>query len=217
MNQNDFDEWLVSAAAELRVPPQTPRDAIWEGIQSMRRADELQSRRGRSRLMRWIGWGVGIAALLLVGIGLGGYSIGVDAGQQMAAVRAPAPARAAPSAMAYRMVTAQHLSQAEALLTLTRSAGEARDLDQQTIVWAKDLLSTTRLLLDSPGADDPRLRALLQDLELVLAEITQLRSGAGSNGEADEELNLVKKSMEHVDVLPRLRTAIPAGAVTVAS
>ena len=34
---------------------------------------------------------------------------------------------------------------------------------------------------------------------------------------ADEELNLVKKSIEHVDVLPRLRTAIPAGAAAAAS
>lgn len=205
MNQSEFDEWLIETAAEVRVPPETPREAIWAGIQAERGEDELQRRRGRRR-PRWIEWGVGIAALLLIGIGLGRYSVRPDP-----AAPAPVAASEGGASTAYRVVTAQHLSQAEALLTLTRSASGADDLDGQTIAWAKDLLSTTRLLLDSPDGDDPRLRALLQDLELVLAEITQLRSAPGQ-GAADEELNLVKKSIEHVDVLPRLRTAIPAGA-----
>ena len=214
MNQNEFDEWLSEAAAEVRTPPETPREEIWASIQSARGENDLQRRRDRRRRMRWIEWGVGIAALLLIGIGLGRYSVRPNAATPAVT---PAVASAERSSNAYRLVTAQHLSQAEALLTLTRSASEAGDLDDQTIAWAKDLLSTTRLLLDSPDGDDPRLRALLQDLELVLAEITQLHSVAGAPGAADEELNLVKKSIEHVDVLPRLRTAIPAGAVAAAS
>lgn len=211
MNQSEFDEWLSEAAAEVRVPPETPREEIWAGIQAARGEDELLRRRDRRRL-RWMEWGVGIAALLLIGIGLGRYSVRPEP-----AAPAPEAASSEGSSTAYRLVTAQHLSQAEALLTLTRSASEADDLDAQTIAWAKDLLSTTRLLLDSPDGNDPRLRALLQDLELVLAEITQLRSAPASGAAADEELNLVKKSIEHVDVLPRLRTAIPAGAVAAAS
>jgi hypothetical protein len=211
VNQSEFDEWLIETAADVRVPPETPREEIWAGLQAARGEDELQRRRGRRRL-RWIEWGVGIAALLLIGIGLGRYSV-----RPNPAALAPVAANPEGASTAYRVVTAQHLSQAEALLTLTRRASEADDLDAQTIAWAKDLLSTTRLLLDSPDGNDPRLRALLQDLELVLAEITQLRSAPSSGAAADEELNLVKKSIEHVDVLPRLRTAIPAGAVAAAS
>jgi hypothetical protein len=216
VNEREFDDWLIEAAAEVREPPATPRDEIWEGISAAREGDELMKRRDRMRSVRGLGWGIGIAALLMVGVGLGRYSTEISQNGGLAA--GPDPVRSEqPSATAYRVVTAQHLTQAEALLTYTRGATDAAELDQQTIAWAKDLLSTTRLLLDSPGARDPRLRALLQDLELVLAEITQLRSGAGAQGEANEELNLVKKSMEHIDVLPRLRTAIPAGAAMSAS
>ena len=39
---------------------------------------------------------------------------------------------------------------------------------------ARSLLGTNRLLLDSPVATDPRMRQLLEDLELVLAQIAQL-------------------------------------------
>jgi hypothetical protein len=216
VNESDFDEWLIEAAAEIREPPPTPRDDIWEGIRSAREGDELMKRRGRLRRVRGLGWGIGIAALLMVGVGLGRYSTAISPSGAVAAGPDPTSTEQ-PSATAYRLVTARHLTQAEALLTYTRGATDAAELDQQTIAWAKDLLSTTRLLLDSPGARDPRLRALLQDLELVLAEITQLRSGVGAQGEANEELNLVKKSMEHIDVLPRLRTAIPAGAAMSAS
>lgn len=216
MNEREFDEWLIEAAAEVREPPPTPREEIWEGIRAARETDELMKRWARMRRVRGVGWGIGIAALLMVGVGLGRYSTAISRSGTVAAEPLPAM-DAQPSAAAYRLVTAQHLTQAEALLTYTRGATDAAELDQQTIARAKDLLSTTRLLLDSPGARDPRLRALLQDLELVLAEITQLRSGAGAQGEANEELNLVKKSMEHIDVLPRLRTAIPAGAALSAS
>lgn len=216
MNHEELDEWLRETAAEVRVPPPVPREAIWAAIQADREADELRRRRIRFRFVRRVGWGAGIAALLLVGVGLGRYSIGTDLDQGAGSALSVAAADG-PGDSAYRLVTARHLSQAEALLTLTRSASEASDLDRQTVVWAKDLLTTTRLLLDSPGGADPRLRSLLQDLELVLAEISQLPGGSASPAQADEELMLLKKSMDHAGVLPRIRTAIPAGAVQVAS
>jgi hypothetical protein len=41
-------------------------------------------------------------------------------------------------------------------------------------VWARDLLTTTRLLLDSPAGADPARRELLETLELVLVQIARL-------------------------------------------
>ena len=51
----------------------------------------------------------------------------------------------------------------------------SNDVDSLPVAAARQLLATNRLLLDSPVAD-ARLRPLLLDLELVLAEITQLGS-----------------------------------------
>jgi hypothetical protein len=68
---------------------------------------------------------------------------------------------------------------------------------------AHDLLLTTRLLLDSPAAADPRFRALLEDLELVLAQVVRLQSE-----QRRDELDLIRQALEQRDVLLRLRTAV---------
>jgi hypothetical protein len=72
---------------------------------------------------------------------------------------------------------------------------------------ARELLATNRLLLDSPAAQDRRMRLLLQDLELVLAEIAQLTPDAPSG---DREL--IREGIERGGVLTRLRTVVPPGA-----
>ena len=71
---------------------------------------------------------------------------------------------------------------------------------------ARELLATNRLLLDSPAARDRRTRLLLEDLELVLAEIAQLTPQATAG---DREL--IREGMERGGVLSRLRTVVPAG------
>jgi hypothetical protein len=82
-------------------------------------------------------------------------------------------------------------------------------VDPQVTSWAGDLLGTTRLLLDSPGASDPRLRKLLGDLEMVLTQITQLDAEKGSR---KDELQLIDQSLRSHDVMTRIRGATPASA-----
>ena len=109
---------------------------------------------------------------------------------------------------AYQITTIQHLSDAEALLTSFRSRPTAdRQMDAQLGVWARRLLSNTRLLLDSPVANDPQRRPLLEDLELVLVQIVQL-----SPGSTPQDREMIEKSLQQDHVMTRLRTAIPAGA-----
>jgi hypothetical protein len=67
------------------------------------------------------------------------------------------------------------------------------------------LLATNRLLLDSPAARDRRMRLLLQDLELVLAEVAQLPADATVS-----QRELMGEGIERGAVLPRLRTVVPA-------
>ena len=117
---------------------------------------------------------------------------------------APAPA-AAPSDL-YRLASQQMLGQAEALLVHYRSDRAADRIDPAVARWARDVLTSTRLLLDSPAADDPGMRALLEDLELVLAQIVQR---TGDPDPLDDEM--IDRTIEDRDLMPRLRGAIPVG------
>jgi len=107
-----------------------------------------------------------------------------------------------------QLVAVQHLSEAEALLTSFRTRSNTdQQMDAQLGKWARQLLSNTRLLLDSPIADDPQRRPLLEDLELVLVQIVQL-----SPGSTPQDRDLIEKTLQQDHVMTRLRTAIPAGA-----
>jgi len=108
-------------------------------------------------------------------------------------------------AVSYQVATQQHLQDAEALLTSFSLESRDEKMNSQFAGWAKGLLSNTRLLLDSPAGDDPRRAKLLQDLELVLAQIVQLSPNAAAT---DREL--IQGSIQNGLVMTRLRSAIPA-------
>jgi len=112
----------------------------------------------------------------------------------------------------YRTAAMQTLAQAEALLTSYRSAENVRDPQamQQAARWARDVLSSTRLLLDSPAGRDPQMRTLFTDLELILAQIVQL-SGMPLQ---TRERELIDHAMRDRDLLPRIRSVVPAGLAT---
>ena len=109
------------------------------------------------------------------------------------------------SSRAYTLVAAQHLIQVEALLTTFKGDLNQGRMDAEMASWGKELLSNTRLLLDSPVASDPVRRKLLQDLELVLVQIVQLSPGASAR-----DRDLIKGALTDDQVLTRLRTAIPS-------
>jgi hypothetical protein len=108
------------------------------------------------------------------------------------------------TARAYTVATAQHLTAAEAMLTAFKGDLSQGRMDAEISSWGKDLLSNTRLLLDSPAARDPVRRKLLQDLELVLVQIVQLSPGASAR-----DRDFIKGALTDDQVLTRLRTAIP--------
>jgi hypothetical protein len=106
--------------------------------------------------------------------------------------------------MAYTVAASQHLTEAEAMLTAFKGDLHQGRMDAQISAWGKDLLSNTRLLLDSPAAKDPARRRLLQDLELVLVQIVQLSPKSSAR-----DRDLIKGALTDDQVLTRLRTAIP--------
>jgi hypothetical protein len=111
------------------------------------------------------------------------------------------------SSSAYQLTAVKHLSEAEALLTSFRTRSTTdQQMDAQLGSWARELLNKTRLLMDSPVANDPQRRPLLEDLELVLVQIVQL-----SPGSTPQDRELIEKTLQQDHVMTRLRTAIPAG------
>lgn len=114
---------------------------------------------------------------------------------------------------AYAVAAQQTLGRAEALLTSFRSeSADSATIERnaQIAVWSRDLLSITRLLLDSPAAQDAEMAALLGDLELVLVQMVRLGSGG-----TEEDAELIREALRQRNVLPRLRTAVPAGQAAI--
>jgi hypothetical protein len=115
--------------------------------------------------------------------------------------REAARADAAP----YRVAAMQHLVTTEALLVSLRSDVRAGRKDTTIATWAGQLLGTTRMLMDSPAGRDPQLKQLLEDLELVLAQISRL---PGAQGEA-ADLGLIDDAVRHRQIMTRLRALSP--------
>jgi hypothetical protein len=108
---------------------------------------------------------------------------------------------------AYRLAVVEHLAGTEAMLTSFRAAAKRGEVDAQITTWARNLLTTTRLLEASAAQEDPTMKRLLDDLELVLVQIAQYTSAGPHRA---EELELIEHSIERRGVIGKLHTTIPA-------
>jgi hypothetical protein len=202
-----FEQWLKDVArTTYHAPRTTPREEMWARIQDARRNTHVFA------LRPWMRWAVAAAAVLILGIGIGRWTAKPSTGSNgttVATTDSAQPAQPAQSDVAYQVAATQYLSRTEALLTSFRADQGNRGANNLRFArQARDLLSTTRLMLDSPAANDQRLRSLLQDLELVLAQIAQLDSGPDGR-----DADFITQGMNQSNVMPKLRSAIPAGPV----
>ncbi|MGH7624223.1 MAG: hypothetical protein ACREOJ_02775 [Gemmatimonadaceae bacterium] len=217
MTDDQFEQFLQREARRYNDPPPTPRDEMWARIGAERRDGRTTPVRSITIRRLWWTAGFAMAAALVLGVGIG-YSLRGSAApghiaQQMS--RVPAPATISQPGALYIAITTEHLARAEALLTSFRTESEHGTVDPQITEWAGDLLGTTRLLLDSPDATDPRLHKLLGDLELVLTQITQLGAEQhAAPGSVRNELNLIDQSLRDRDMMTRIRSATPSGTGT---
>lgn len=199
MNEDRFEERLREAAQDYHRPPETPREEMWAAIVAGRRRPAT-----RVFILRpaWR-WGLGMAAVLLVGIAIGRWIRPTNTG-------APTPGNISSrstSDVAYSVAAVQYLNSTETLLTGFRADARAGRVDTLFVDQARELLTSTRLLLQSPAGLDPHLKPLLEDLELVLAQIARLPG----RGRDTLDVDLITQGMDQQSVLTRLRTAIPAG------
>jgi hypothetical protein len=119
--------------------------------------------------------------------------------------RARGLARQAQVALPYRLATTEHLAMTEALLVTLRADMKAGRRDTTVAAWATNLLGTTRMLLDSPASKDVQMKKLLEDLELVLAQIARLPAASGDS----TDLELIDRAVKQRQVLTRLRAIEP--------
>jgi hypothetical protein len=122
----------------------------------------------------------------------------------------PASSGDAGGMSSHQLAVVEHMARSELLLTSflaeSRNPNDARTVAQFAVL-SRDLLKTTRLLLATRTSEDPALTRLLEDLELVLMQISQYTS-EGRRG----DLDAINQSLERRNVLPKLRSNIPAGA-----
>ncbi len=294
--QRTPDERITAAAHELyNAPPETPREEIWAAIEARLDSSEagkasvqvatvpdgaadrvppLRSGRipgSRHGPRRRVAWWIGIAAALVIGLGIGRLSMRTgpaevrvasdpvaetaaetttaenpapsgpetvagsadraeaeataqipeeeraDAADRVAAgdIATPAPTaggqepddasagRRRATGLQYAATTRRLLDRGESFLATVQAdlASGAPDPEMET--WARSLLSRTRVLMSSPGARDPETRRLLQDLELMLAQIV-VTTATGDPGEA----RILGEGLEDGNLLYRLRSAM---------
>jgi hypothetical protein len=141
--------------------------------------------------------------MLVIGFGLGRLAPapGRDSAGGPGDGELPAlPAAVSSEARPFVGVATNYLERVTALLlTLAGESSRGQPVEYKAS-QARDLLATTRLLMDSPDPIEPQLRALLEDLELVLAQIARLPARPEA-----PDVYLIDQALDQREVIPRLR------------
>lgn len=204
MSEKHQDRLIQELSQDFNDPPATPREEIWARIER-RRLEEKRTTRWRIVRSPWLWVPTAAAAALLIGIMIGRDTLRQEAEQAVAEYKQELSAENARTL--FELAATPYLNRAEILLTQYNSASVSGGSNLRIASWADELLVETRLLLDSPAAQDAELKELLQDMELVLVRIKR----AGSGQTLDQEL--AHQSIETKDLLLRLRARIPAGDI----
>jgi hypothetical protein len=109
--------------------------------------------------------------------------------------------------LAYHLVVLQHLAGSEAMITAFRTSAHRGEMDAELATWSRELLSTTRMLESSAATQDPTMKRLLEDLDLVIAQIVQYTTHGTNNS---EDLDLIEQSITARGVIGKLRGTVSA-------
>jgi hypothetical protein len=199
MDDRKLDEMLDRAAATWRVPVEPPLDEIWDAV-----AAEAFAAAPARRRPGWPIVGIAAAAALIVG------AIGGRVSARTIVPPAPVSMTGFPGIRASvsqlndpdQRAMGELLGRTAVLLAALPGDTVESGLNPQISREGGRLLTTTRLLLDSPAGADPRLRNLLQDLELVLAQVARLQPR-----ERRDDMQFIQTALDEHDIVPRIRSA----------
>lgn len=200
MDDNKLDELLADAQRSYRAPPVAPLDAIWSRVEA-----EAFVVQPAKRAPGWRVFAGAIAATLVFGVLIGRASAASDFAVSFASKPAATPAQLASTSAAapYQRTMQEFLGSTAVLIAALPANGRPGTNDTKLTEQARALLGTARLLLDSPVGKDQRTKDLLEDLELVLAQVARLQSQRPG-----EALTMINEALEERDVVPRIRTAV---------
>lgn len=200
MTEERLNELLDDARRTWPLPPEPDYQAMWGRIER----EAFATVRRDTRSPSWRVYSLGLAAALVLGIGLGRFTKpGTTSGPPTVA-SAVVTDTSTHVSDAYDKAASDLLGRTVVLLTsLPADSRNNVAAGQHFSNQATELLTSTRLLLDSPAASDARFKDLLEDLELVLAQIAMLQSGR-----TRQDIDLITDALEERDVVPRIRSAV---------
>jgi len=199
MTEDRLNELLDDARRTWPLPPEPDYQAMWGRIER----EAFAGVRRDARTPSWRVYSLGLAAALMLGIGLGRFSKPGTASAPANLSTAVVTDADAQASGEYDRVASELLGRTVVLLTSLPAEARNVGAGQQFSNQATELLTSTRLLLDSPAASDARFKDLLEDLELVLAQIAMLQSGRSR-----QDIDLITDALEERDVVPRIRSAV---------
>jgi hypothetical protein len=204
MQDDKFEQWLREESQSYNRPPKADVEQMWSAIEAGQvaaRDVDIVPLRPRWYANTWLR----VAAALVIGVGVGRASMDAPPFSPPKAsdnVAVETGSGATPSTVTSDPATLRYIGQTVALLASFESDVSTPRSDTAVASRAKELLLTTRLLLDAQQASDPIVYALLEDLELVLVQIVQMPPKRNAS-----DVDLIKEAMQQRDVMPRLIAA----------
>jgi len=226
---------IGEALKHIHEPPATPREDMWRQIQAQRQQSRIvRGRFTAPRALRFVAAAAAVLlAGFLMGrlwensssrpaeydaaatdssaapsdVSLPWEVATGETAEATAPVERPSDsATTTPFSRAQLLHAANHFNRSGVLLAqFAETANQEEPLDPALHQWARDLLSNTRLLLDSPLAADPQYHKLLRELEFTLAQIVQ-----ASTAEETEDRQWVAGHLSDRSLVERLRLVVPA-------
>ena len=200
MSEDRLDKIIDTAADHYNVPPVNPPfEQMWTAIEGEAFGPQIKPAAGKKGFSLVNNPWLRMAAVLVLGVAIGRFS-----------TRAPettTPDNPSPVATieqvdaeaSYELSAERYLGQAVTLVAgLPRQLQSGR-MDSAYVARARESLTQLRLLMESPDASNPRLRALFEDLELVLLQVVQMPASGNAF-----EAKMIRQAMRERDVMPRL-------------
>jgi hypothetical protein len=202
MSDDRLEKIIDTAADHYNVPPVNPPfDQMWTAIESEAFGPQIRPIEEKRRPSLVSNPWIRMAAVLVLGVAIGRYTMQAKpAPVEQTIAEASAPTNVDAS---YQLSAERYLGQAVTLVAGLPKQLQSGRVDSVYVTRASESLAQLRLLMDSPAANNPRLRALFEDLELVLVQVVQMPA----NGSA-LDAKLIRQAMQERDVMPRLVDAV---------
>ena len=203
MSEDRLDKIIDTAADHYNVPPVNPPfEQMWTAIEAEAFAPKVQSIAPAPRTSLVNNPWLRMAAVLVLGVAIGRFTTTkqpTETSSEMVASTQPAIDVEA----SYQLSAERYLGAAVTLVAGLPKQLQSGRIDSAYVARASESLTHLRMLMDSPAASNPRLRALFDDLELVLVQVVQMPAGGSAI-----DAKLIRQAMQEKDVMPRLVDAV---------